>query len=125
VTASLSVPSGTYDISVKPKNACGTDGVSFAQFKVIKSGDPCSGVGPMMTLYPNPAENYFYIAFEGQDEVEQYEIILLNHFGIEVFSKLSKLAKERINTSKLPKGFYYLNVIHKEGILRKQIIIEK
>jgi hypothetical protein len=130
-----SPPPGNYfSITLQTNNACGFGEITkwyyttdFSWYHpTIICEDPFEPFSMNASIYPNPTSNSINIEFdESTVFAEEYEASLINNMQTPVRTLKSKKTKEVIDVRNLPKGIYYLNIIYKEGILRKQIMIER
>ena len=88
----------------------------------------CNNCGGNFTvsIYPNPAVDEINVDLEGvqTDDPEESTISLYDDVGNRFYQQKSQSLKEKIDTSSLPPGTYYIEIANKEGILRKRIRIE-
>jgi hypothetical protein len=83
-------------------------------------------------VYPNPTDDFLNIAFDNTESLPE-EIILFNALGekvAEIDMKTRAKDKEFLSTRvitldvrKLPQGTYYLHIVSKDKVEKKQIII--
>lgn len=84
-----------------------------------------------LKVYPNPAAEMITVELDTANVSSinrgfaQYELKLYTTSGEELFSQPVTSAKTLLDVRSLKNGFYYLHLIHKEGIIRKQIRIER
>ena len=88
------------------------------------------GGGRSLSVYPNPASTELLISYPA-DSLQQangvlteaMEIALVNSKQEKVYSARTTNLTTIISIKNFPKGIYYLRIVHKEGILQKQIMI--
>lgn len=106
-------------------NACGTGGASLLY--VTPSG-PCN---PCARTYPNPVSNEMTLDWLDKDGIElindvpEYKITIYNSVGGIVMTENSKSSSLRFDFSHLKNGFYFLHIENKDGLIRKQIRVER
>lgn len=136
VEADIDVPYGDYNIYTYSRNQCGYGTMFVGMFSVTQR-DPwgnCSEGGGgfyRMTIAPNPPDDYCEIIIEetgdpvakSEDYIEEFEFIVFNSYGLPVFRIKTREKKIRLDTSKLPEGFYYIHLIYPEGIEKAQILV--
>ncbi|MBS1559059.1 MAG: T9SS type A sorting domain-containing protein [Bacteroidetes bacterium] len=124
----LAEAAGTTYFTVTTANACGTSNKRY-----IASVSTCSGGGGQMSVavFPNPAS--FSLTVNVVDSTQNafaqtlpqpYQIMLFNRSGQRVFSMQTSNATASIPLSGLPADIYYLDVVYKEAVKQKQIIIQ-
>ncbi|MCH7415329.1 T9SS type A sorting domain-containing protein [Belliella sp. R4-6] len=109
------------------QNDCGSDFKDFA-FR----SEQCYGYLSNYKVYPNPSSDVLNIEINRSENPEskyskngKIELKLFDASGNEVHSVVTSEKKTIIDVRKFKYGFYYLHIIHQEGIIRKQIRIEK
>jgi hypothetical protein len=130
--ASSSVPTGCYDLIVEAENVCGkADGGAMTNIEIRTPSSSCSGCGGwmMMSIYPNPANDYMEIELtgEGYDEDEldfEYNIEIIDGTGFQRKSLTTNKRLTQIPTSDFPKGIYYIKAYVKDKKVEKRMIIE-
>ena len=109
-------------------NTCGNGPASLLYVVPDLGGGSCN---PCPFIYPNPASDELFVewrfeeAFRALDETEEYEVALYDMQGARLFSGKSSSVMFRMDLSKLRNGFYYIHILHKEGLIRKQIRVER
>lgn len=111
---------------VSMQNDCGTSYQDYA----FRSED-CYGTALNYKVYPNPASESINIELD-QDLIKQsvsdkekVNIKLFDPSGTELMSKTVNESRTTIDVSNLGNGFYYVHIIHKNGIIRKKLRIER
>ena len=70
-----------------------------------------------LTAYPNPFSNHLEISINGSNVAGEFKLMLLDAVGKIVWTKIvsnySTTYHETVNTSSLPSGIYFLNLIEK------------
>ena len=93
--------------------------------------DPSCDNGMALHVYPNPTSDQLTVeldtagSFMDKGGVTDYELRLYSTTGNELIATPVISGKTVLDVSSLKQGFYYLHLIHKEGILRRQIRIER
>lgn len=93
--------------------------------------DPPCGNGMALNVYPNPAAEAITVELDTAHvssvvpESAQYGLKLYSTTGEELLSQTLSSPRTTLDVRYLKNGFYYLHLIHKEGILRRQIRIER
>lgn len=93
--------------------------------------DPACGNELALKVYPNPAAEMITVELDTANVssidrgFSQYELKLYTTLGEELLSQKVTSAKTLLDVRSLKNGFYYLHLVHKEGILRRQIRIER
>ena len=86
-----------------------------------------------ITVFPNPASTALTVQvidslstnIESSMLDQSYQLFIMDRFSRKVFSAQSFDKTIHISTDELPSDIYYLNIIYKDLILRKQIILKK
>jgi lysyl endopeptidase len=108
-------------------NACGSGGASLLY--VTPDTGPCNPC-PLL-IYPNPASDELTFEWEisedehNQVKVEEYELSIFDSNGALLFSLSTEKPKVKINVLHLKVGFYYLHITNKNGLIRKQLRVER
>jgi hypothetical protein len=106
-------------------NACGTGGVSLLYVTTSGPCDPCP------RIFPNPVSDLMTIewmdkeGFVVDQEIETYELSLYNSVGAIILTQTAKNPSIQLDLSQVRNGFYYLHIETKNGLIRKQIRIER
>lgn len=93
--------------------------------------DPACGNELALKVYPNPAAEMITVELDTATVSSidrgfaQYELKLYTTSGEELLSQPVSSAKTTLDVRSLKNGFYYIHLIHKDGILRRQIRIER
>ena len=74
----------------------------------------------ILTIYPNPANNYFIV----QSESKINRVQLFNYLGIIVYESITKNESIRISTENLTQGLYFVRIETDNKTLTKQIIVK-
>ncbi|MGY6523490.1 MAG: S8 family serine peptidase [Mongoliitalea sp.] len=127
MVAQVGDPSGY--VQAMGNNPCGNGGASLLY--VTPGGGGCSSC-PIQVVYPNPASDELTLSFvdpeEGkiiQKEVEPYEVILYDIHGSRLYDGKSSDPVFRMDVSRLKNGFYYLHILNRNGLTKKQIRVER
>jgi len=130
--------SSTYvSILAEVDNGCG--GYSNPVFKYI-SGGYCGYSASNFSVFPNPPGDFLEVKLlpesiqkvksresvekSGPNEDEEFDISLYNERQEKILSVRSEGKSVKLNTRDLPSGTYFLHIHHREGVIRKQIIIK-
>ena len=73
------------------------------------------------TMWPNPANEKFNLNLNG----EEYNILVTNLIGQNVFNATTSNEKISVNTSNLPTGIYYVNVSNKKRHYTMKLLISR
>lgn len=124
ITVSLNSNQMSGDIFVKAMNSCGSS-VQQAQIRVNRIQ------GFNFMVYPNPVAEDLHVEVIGNDstklieELIDYQIQLFDENGNKFISKKAKGQKDQISVRNLKNGIYYIHILHKEGLIRKKIVVRK
>ena len=109
--------SGSATVKVSVNNGCGAS--------PLKAKPVFSSCGSLaLAYYPNPAEDEVTVSFIDSSEAP-YAVSIYDTQGNVMYSKTSNRQTITIPIGTFPQGRYILNIIHKEGIIRKQIFISR
>jgi cell wall-associated protease len=106
-------------------NACGTGGASLLY---VTTNGPCN---PCPRMYPNPVSNEMTLewmdaeGFVMSEEIDSYQVSLYNAVGGIILTETTNNPSIKIDLSQLKNGFYYLHIENKDGLIRKQIRVER
>lgn len=106
-------------------NACGTGGASLLY---VTTNGPCN---PCPRMYPNPVSNEMTLewmdseGFVMTDDIDSYQVSLYNAVGGIILTETANKPSITIDLSQLKNGFYYLHIENKDGLIRKQIRVER
>jgi Secretion system C-terminal sorting domain len=86
--------------------------------------------GVKMSVYPNPSSQLLTAELtdslnSDQSLDQSYQLSIMDRFSRKIFSTQSSEKLMEIPVSHLPPDIYYLNVIYKDAVLRKQVIIKR
>lgn len=115
---------GGIQVTCTVATACGTTSVRFV---AVRS----SGGGYYMTTSPNPASNELNIevadstATEAIDLPQNYQMRLYNPQNFEVMHRTSNKRNLKLNTSAIEEGIYYLEIIYREAVIRRRVVIRR
>ncbi|UCS92503.1 S8 family peptidase [Echinicola marina] len=93
--------------------------------------DPSCNNQMALNVYPNPVSENLTVEVDTTDfRLENtgeylYELKIYSPSGDEMISKQVSTLKTSINVRDLKNGFYYIHLIHKEGIIREKIRVER
>lgn len=109
-------------INVSANNSCG----SASAYTFVPVDCDGGGINPL-SVQPNPANEYIdaeIIDIDPEIDNNKLQIKLFNYNSIPVYTGNSHQKSFRINTNKLPRGLYVLQVIHNGKVYSKQVLIE-
>ena len=109
-------------------NVCGTSASAGGAIEVLDGGG--GGMMKMLTVSPNPANDYIEAYIENLTEEERLDneklhIKIVNSNSIPVYNGTTQQKKFQINTSSLPEGVYYLLVQYKNQKYSTSILISR
>ncbi len=113
-------------VQVTPLNGC-PNGATYTftrQVADMVDGQYCYDEGFAVTASPNPAANQLTVQFSSTQE-QQVQVKLYNTFSRVVAEGDTKGKSITLNTRQLPEGSYFLHVIHRGGVTRRQIMIKR
>ncbi len=92
----------------------------------------CPGGGPRLNAYPNPASSELVVSYQ-EDSLQTTDVLmkeaiqleLINAKSEKVYSNGTRNSRTVIPVDKLPEGIYSLHVINREGVIRRQILIDR
>lgn len=120
-------PSQSFVLTLKIQHG----GCSTTKTRSGTYADCPGGGGHKLNVYPNPAASEFTVEYEENPQSpdseldEPIQIELINSKLEKVFSIRTKNSTTTIPVNELPRGIYYLNFTNKEGVLQRQIKIER
>lgn len=106
-------------------NGCGNGGASFLYVNTTGPCDPCP------RFYPNPVSDLMTIdwvnddGFVVVDKLDSYKVSLYNAVGTVIISETNDNPSIQLDLGKLKNGFYFLHIEGKDGLIRKQIRVER
>lgn len=123
----LADAAGTCTFSVTTANACGSTSKNY-----IASLTDCSGGGQMsVTAYPNPSSSTMTVSVTDSVATsnsvvlpQPYQLNLYDRFGASTYSVQSDQHTLQIPVGSLPQGVYYINVLYKDAVLRRQVFVQ-
>lgn len=74
------------------------------------------------SVYPNPAQNYFSI--QSIEDIQIEKIELINQIGITVREYVLPQQNEKLETTELPNGIYFVHIYSKKTTQRSKLIIQ-
>jgi hypothetical protein len=78
-----------------------------------------------ISIYPNPAHNYFIISNYGRADIKNAIVLVRDMSGRTLISqKFNNSAEERVNISMLSKGTYIINMVTNSNVQTHKLIIE-
>ncbi|MBC36128.1 MAG: hypothetical protein CL663_08825 [Bacteroidetes bacterium] len=122
------INSGIGNFYVQTENLCGLSLEGGGTVNV--SGGGGGPLGPMLLVYPNPATESFEIQLDesivssDQETVESELRIYDQYFSLKEIKKF-KGGKYKINTNRLKKGTYIIEVVNKNGKYSTKVIVDK
>lgn len=142
-----SATAGTYILYCRANNGCGSN---YLQSLTITNGTtgggggggggggcrrpPCAPPpGPLRTIFPNPASSELTITMAEEGDMEPTQSTLMNPVDIVINDRFSQvvyrgktnLTQITVPLENLPDGIYYLTVMQKNIVTRKQIVVKK
>lgn len=121
-TATLSVQSNsTCAVTVVVTDACGN--TASANTIITNFGRPTNSV-TINKIYPNPSSGNTQITLEKADETQVIQLVIKSQYGEVVFMKETDMSIIDLNTSNLPTGIYYVQVVTSVGIDNRTLLIQ-
>ncbi len=120
-------------VGVRVANACDAGGSPASVFTYVSS---CGGFSAF-SVYPNPVADEITVSLEDFDSLGnkkakieklkklEFEVSLFDNKKNKVITLTSKDEMLSIPVRNLPEGLYYLNIIFKEGIIQRQILVKR
>ncbi|MBU8893882.1 MAG: T9SS type A sorting domain-containing protein, partial [Bacteroidales bacterium] len=118
--------SGSYNVTLTSSNSeCGDSSI-IKNVTAISTSIVSADFENEIKVYPNPSEGLISIDLGNLNDIG-LELEIINLAGQRVFSKKieSTQSVDKIDLSNLPKGVYTLNIISKEWVHTKKIILSK
>lgn len=78
-----------------------------------------------INIYPNPFNVSANIMINDASQINKYELRIYNNFGAEVMNIIVSNQFNSLETSKLPSGIYFYNVINNEKIIQSGKLISQ
>ena len=75
---------------------------------------------PQLSIYPNPADNYFIISYEG---VRSFSVVITSVTGNTFYERKNNAGETRISAQDFPKGIYYVKVYSGKTMAARRMII--
>ena len=118
---------GSYTMYCSANNLCGSAWTHNLGITISGGG---GGAGPVkFTAYPNPTSSNLTIqvtdSTEGKSLDQPYQLNIMDRFARKVYSIQSSEETFEIPVNNLPPDIYYLNLIYKDVVLQKQIVIKR
>tara|TARA_B100000965_G_scaffold390541_1_gene397679 strand:+ start:4531 stop:6627 length:2097 start_codon:yes stop_codon:yes gene_type:complete len=101
---------------------------SVAALLYVNISSSCGGGFELFSVYPNPASSELTIDITESDGAldDSYQVELVSQSSLKkVYSKKSYDKKLRIPLDNFKEGVYFINILYKEAVIRKQIIIKR
>jgi hypothetical protein len=127
---------GYYSVSVTPSNGC--NGITYGQAKAVLLQVT---EGFYLMASPNPASEELTVEVADStntanntagrsvnistDLPENYQITLYNAQGMAIQKLSDSQRKLKLNVSTVEEGIYYLEVIYREAVIRKRVVIRR
>lgn len=120
-------------VGVRVANACDAGGSPATLFTSVSS----CGSFSSFSAVPNPADEEITVTLDDYDSLgkkkekkdklkkTEFEVSLFDNQKNRVTTLLSKDEVLSIPVRDLPEGFYYLNILFKEGIIQRQILVKR
>lgn len=118
---------GTYTVSCSPYNGCGSSGSQTLWVEVNSGGGGGPGGPNIANVSPNPNRGTFKVDIKDMQHIPagaQYQLIVTNNNGEEVFNKETRQRSVQLNLQHVPKGIYQLFIIYGEASYHHRILIE-
>jgi len=118
-------------VRFRVNNGCGWSDYSGL---TVAPGYNCGGGYYSYSIYPNPSSDFLSIEPEVQEvfknsgqtiEPESAEIRIYNSKEELVFKALTKGEKVRISLERFKSGTYFVHIVHKNGVIKEQIRVQK
>ncbi|UYN85245.1 MAG: S8 family peptidase [Cyclobacteriaceae bacterium] len=104
-------------VAMTSQNACGFERTEL-NVEVTTEG----GCNPCHIVYPNPADESFNVSVTDYGTTE---LRLYNDKQELVYLSKPNSPTTAIPVNNLPQGTYYLNIINKEGVLQRKVIVKR
>ena len=91
----------------------------------ISSVDCKNTVDPLVSIYPNPFNNYAILQINDASQMNHYELKIYNVLGVEVISTIITNQSTNLETSTLPSGIYSYKVIEQNKIIQSGKLISQ
>ncbi|GAB4346779.1 MAG: hypothetical protein OHK0038_26870 [Flammeovirgaceae bacterium] len=125
--------SASFYLKAEASNPCGNS--SFQRYVTYqtRSYEECRTIGFSISLYPNPTKDYAEIVFQDDMNsiqnleelgIDEYEIAILNAWGQMKKTLKGNTLVTRINVIDLPKGMYFVRIVHSKGNEKLKLFIE-
>lgn len=120
-------------VGVRVANACDAGGSPASVFTYVSS---CGGFSAF-SVYPNPVADEITVSLEDFDSLgnkkakidklkkKEFEVSLFDNKKNKLVTVTSKDETLSIPVRDLPEGLYYINIIFKEGIIQRQILVKR
>jgi len=125
----LADAAGTTYFTLTTSNTCGSINKNY-----VAAISSCSGGGGQMmavAVYPNPAASSLTVSVVDSTQSltaatlpQPCQIILFNKAGQKMYSTQSSNSSTSVPLSGLPADVYYVNVVYKQAVRQKQIVIQ-
>jgi hypothetical protein len=130
-----------FNFYVKAVNTCGESG-TYGEFGLTAPYPYCDGaVSPNLVISPNPASEELTVEVADSTDTanntagrgvnistglsENYQITLYNAQGMAVQRFSNNQRKLKLNVSTIEEGIYYLEVIYKDAVIRRRVVIRR
>jgi hypothetical protein len=113
---------GLHDIFYTYTDLNGCTNSATAQISV----DVCTDISSVsdlqgINIFPNPGSGIFTI----ESRQKNYEVIIVNALGEEVYSSQINSYRSEVDLRNQPNGIYFLSIKTREGVLNRKLIINK
>jgi len=114
---------GEYTVVVTGSNGC-TDTITVSVLDTGVSA-PELADDSRWVIFPNPADNWLYVRYEGGD-LPEVQVLLLDATGRLVLKQHAVSTTEMLLSCEgLPSGVYSIVILTREGALRQMVLIQK
>jgi hypothetical protein len=129
-----------FNFYVKAVNTCGESG-TYGEFGLTSPYPYCDGaVSPNLVISPNPASEELTVEISdstttsntagrginlSDDLPESYQATLYNSQGMAIQQISDNQRNLKLNVSTIEEGIYYLEIIYKEAVTRRRVVIKR
>ena len=118
---------GYYVFQLRGTNDCGTtDWLSGFEVEYVD----CSEFGFPFVIYPNPASDIMTVSKNSkisskQVDITPFEISVFDSRGKQLVGPVSGKAEVGVDVSHLKNGFYFVHILYKGELIKKQVKVER
>ncbi len=127
-----SATAGSYTLFCAAVNSCGQSWTHSLGITISTGGGCCPAAAVRLSAFPNPASSTMTVTVadslatgESGALDQPYRLALVDRMGSVAFSTRSDQCTLQIPVNNLPMGIYYLNLVYKEAVVRRQVIISR